>query len=87
MQNDTAGDGAGWPTAGALGEWSELVDGQFQRVTRIDVPERGWRGTTHAHRPDKKGEGGDEHLNPTTPIPGEPKSGRLLPSDAAAAAQ
>jgi hypothetical protein len=58
------------------GEWGKMVDGKFQRVTRIDVAEPGkpgWRGKTHIHIYDDKGEGGEDHLDPKTPIPGEPK--------------
>lgn len=58
------------------GEWGKMVDGKFQRVTRIDVAEPGkpgWRGKTHIHVYDDKGEGGEDHLDPKTPIPGEPE--------------
>lgn len=52
------------------GSWGRYDgSGKFREVARIDVAEPGrpgWRGRTHIHI-----NGGIDHLDPTTKIPGE----------------
>lgn len=55
---------------GRTGSWGRYTSqGKFEEVARIDVAEAGkpgFRGKTHTHV-----EGGGDHLDPTTKIPGE----------------